>query len=384
MNMKRAIAVTTLLAVLGLSSPSLAESGVTETEVVLGASLAFTGGPGALAYAGLLGERIAAAEANAAGGINGRQIRIIAEDDEYVPARTVQAVNKLIEQDDVFAITEASSSSNWLAILPMLEEQGIPSINPLMASLEPIKAGPKTHFSIGMGYRDGAHELVKALIVKYPDRKWASITREDETGIDHERGFLSALEEAGQKPVLTQRFRSGQTDFSVEVLKAREAGATALFVGVLPSDVATMMSDAEKLGMDAIFATLWISHLKPMLGLVGNNSERLHLYDYVPSLEDASLADFRALAAKHLPADDIAKMNRYSITGYATMKVFIEAMRQCGAELTRACAIEKLEAMKDFETGVTQPVSFSPDNHLATTRGAPLIIRDGQFVPMPN
>lgn len=375
------IALATMLA---FPTAALSEPGVTDTEIVLGASLAFTGGPGALAYAGLLGEQIAVAEANAAGGINGRQVRIIAEDDEYVPARTVQAVNKLIEQDNVFAITEASSSSNWLAILPMLEEQGVPSINPLMASLEPIKAGPKTHFSVGMGYRDGANELMNALIARYPDRKWASITREDETGIDHERGFLAALESAGQTPVLTQRFRTGQTDFSVEVLKAREAGANAFFVGVLPSDVSTMMSEAEKLGMDAIFATLWISHIKPMLGLVGANGERLHLYDYVASLDSESMADFRALAGKHLPADDVAKMNRYSITGYATMKVLLEAMRQCGQDLTRACTIEKMENLKDFETGVTEPVSFSPDNHLAFTKGAPLTIRDGQFVSLPD
>lgn len=380
---KRIWGVSALMATLIAAPGVWAESGVTEDEIVLGASLAFTGGPGALAYAGLVGQQIAVGEINAAGGVNGRMVRIIAEDDDYIPARTVQAVTKLIEQDDVFGLLGASSSSNWLAILPMLEEMNVPSINPLMASMEPIHAGPNTHFSIGMGYRDGAHELMTALIEQFPEVKWASILRDDETGIDHERGFLSALEAAGQDAVLTQRFRTGQTDFSVEVLKAREAGATGLFVGILPSDVASIMSEAERLEMDAVFATLWISHIDAMINLVGANGSRLYLYDYVPSLDDPSLADFRALAATHLSAEDQARMNRYSVTGYATMRVFLEAMSQCGDDLTRVCAIEKLQGLQNYDTGVTQPVSFSPDNHLAVTPGQPLTIDAdaGRFVP---
>lgn len=331
-----------------------------------------------------MGEKIAVEEANAAGGINGRMVRIIAEDDEYIPARTVQAVSKLLEQDEVFAITEASSSSNWLAILPRLEEEGVPSINPLMASLAPIEAGPKTHFSVGMGYREGAHRLMTELISRYPDVKWASIQREDETGIDHERGFISALEEAGIEPVSVQRFNRGQTDFSVEVLKAQQAGATGVFMGVLPSDVATMMSEGQKLGMDAVYSTLWISHLNPMLDLVSGTGADLYLYDYVTSLNGPEMADFRALAEKHLSAEDLARMNRYSITGYATMRVLLEAMERCDEELTRACTIEQMENLKDFETGVTAPVSFSPDNHLAVTEGAPLKIdaEKGEFTEL--
>ena len=67
---------------------------------------------------------------------------------------------------------------------------------------------------------------------------------------------------------------------------------------------------------------------------------------------------FLAKAASVLPEGDVKAINRYSEAGYATGRVFIEAIKRCGAGLTRDCLIAEIEKTKDFETGVMAPISF--------------------------
>lgn len=90
-----------------------AENGVTDTEIVVG-GVSPLPGSGLLGYAGTLGTRLAAAEINAAGGINGRQIRVVVEDDEYIPAKSVQALQKLIDVNDIFSLNIISGARTGL------------------------------------------------------------------------------------------------------------------------------------------------------------------------------------------------------------------------------------------------------------------------------
>lgn len=366
-------------------APAMADDpGISDDEIVLGAIMPFTGPAGALGYGALLGEVIAVEEANAAGGINGRMINLIAEDDEYIPARTVQAFNKLMEVDQIFALAAGSGSSHWLAIMPILEEEGIPNINPLLASMAPFEAGPNTHFGIGTSYRDGAYEVMEVMNERYPGLKWASVVQEDESGLDREVGFNMAAEALGFEVVSQQRSGRAQTDFSAEVLRLRDAGATGIFIGGLPTVDAAILQEVNRLGMDAKVATLWLSHSDATLQLLGDNAEGLVLYDFVPSMSAPVLDGFHELARTHLSPEDQARINRYSVTGYATMKAFIAAMERCGEELTRACALDQLNSLTDFDTGVMGSITWSPDQHLAPVAGAPLTIdrESGTFVAL--
>lgn len=362
------------------------DPGIKDDEIVLGAIMPFTGPAGALGYGAFLGERIAIEEANAAGGINDRKITVVAEDDEYVPARTVQAFNKLMEVDQIFALIAGSGSSHWLAIMPTLEAEGIPNINPLLASMKPFEAGPTTHFGIGTSYRDGAKEVMKVMAKRNPGLKWASIVQEDESGIDREVGFNEAVQELGLEVVAQMRVNRTQNDFSAEVLRMQKAGATGVFIGGLPTVDAGVLKEIRKLNMKAKVATLWLSHNAPTLNLLREDAGDLVLYDFVPSMTDPKLENFHALAKAHLSAEDQARVNRYSVTGYATMKAFIEAMKRCGRDLSRACALAELNKLTDFDTGVMGKITWTPETHLAPVAGAPLVIdaKAGQFVPLAD
>ncbi len=376
-------ALSGLLAAL-CTSALAADPGVRDKEVVLGAVAPFTGPAGPLGYAAILGLQLAVQETNAAGGIHGRTIKLVAEDDAYIPSRTVQAFNKLMDVDKIFALTAGSGSSHYLAILPTLESQGIPSITPLLASMAPFEAAPKTHYGVGTSYRDAAHEIVKVMAAKHPGLKWASLVQDDESGIDRELGFAAAAKELNLDVAMKQRYKRGQTDFSADVLRMKQAGVTAILLGGLPTDDAAILKELKRLALPAQVGTLWLSHSKPIMDLMGDAGQGLYLYDFVPSMDDPSLAPFHALVNKHLKPADVPKINRYTVTGYVTMRALIEAMRQCGRDLTRACTIQKMDGLKDFRTGFMSPITFTPKQHLAPVTGHAIVLdaANKRFVPV--
>ena len=109
MNHIKALAAAALLAVPATATLA-ADQGVTDTEILLGEVEPLTGPPGLLGIAHNLGVKMALAEVNAEGGIGGRQLRLIAEDDGYVTSRTIQSIKKLIGSDKVFALTSLSAA----------------------------------------------------------------------------------------------------------------------------------------------------------------------------------------------------------------------------------------------------------------------------------
>ena len=96
-----------------------ADPGITDTEIVIGDVEPLTGPPALLGVAASIGHKIAIAEANAAGGINGRKIKYVLEDDGYVTARSIQGVKKVIDVDKAFALLGISGSGQSIAVMPL-------------------------------------------------------------------------------------------------------------------------------------------------------------------------------------------------------------------------------------------------------------------------
>ena len=149
--MKQYLATASLLAtVLLAGTPALAQQGITDTEIVIGDVEPLTGPPALLGVAASIGHKIAIAEANNAGGINGRKIKYVLEDDGYVTARTIQGVKKVIEVDKAFAMLGISGSGQSIAVMPVLEKAGIPTVQ-ITAALPVAKMVGANRVVLGNG-----------------------------------------------------------------------------------------------------------------------------------------------------------------------------------------------------------------------------------------
>jgi branched-chain amino acid transport system substrate-binding protein len=71
---------------------------------------------------------------------------------------------------------------------------------------------------------------------------------------------------------------------------------------------------------------------------------------------------------KQVSEDEFKRVNRFTLTGYASAMTMFEAIRRCGKAVTWACATGQLEKMSGFDTGVMGPISFSPGSHFSVQK----------------
>jgi branched-chain amino acid transport system substrate-binding protein len=90
--------------------------------------------------------------------------------------------------------------------------------------------------------------------------------------------------------------------------------------------------------------------------------------DYVEAETGPKGAAFLERVKKTVTEDEFKRVNRFTLTGYASARTMFEAIRQCGKAVTWACAIDRLEGMKGYDTGVMAPVAFSKTSHFSVQK----------------
>lgn len=357
------------LAALGLCAagaflPAHAQQGVTDTEIVVGDILPLTGPPALLGVAHNLGVKVAVAEANAAGGINGRKLRLISEDDGYVPSRTIQGVRKLITSDKVFALTSLSGTAQGQAALPLVKQAGIPTMATISLFDDLYKPAIKNVFAVGNDFETVTATLVSKVADRYPGKKWAIISQDDEYGERVRLGFEQAQKDKKLTVVSSQIYKKGQSDFSSEILKVKQSGAEALMAGGVLGENVAMAKELERIGHKIPMTVTFVSRVPATIKMMGSAGENVYTVDYV-YLEDSPKGKvFFDKVKQYLTPEEQTKVNRYTVTGYAGARVLFEAMKRCGKALTWDCANAEMAKMQNFDTGVMAPVTFSATQHL--------------------
>jgi len=345
-----------------------ADPGVTDTEVEVGDVNIMTG-PAAFVGKGFsLGSKIAAAEINAAGGINGRKLVVITEDDGYIPSRSFQALTKLIEVDHIFALNGTSGTANVMAMMPLITDNNLPTVvTEAPASLVYNPVRPSV-FTFGANYADAFYAQLKYIHDHgAKDGAWGIIRQDDDFGKEVEQGFDRASKEFGAKMGPALRFKKGTSNFSAELAQMKEAGVTVLANGGIFAGAANILAEARKLDMDIQSAGVWSEGIPASARLSAPAGYDFMVADYV-SLVGPANDKFKAMAKQFVSDDELANISRYTYVSYIGLKTLAHAMSLCGKDLTRACTIEKLRGLKDFDTGgLSAPVSFDNPRQLSGT-----------------
>lgn len=365
-----------------------AEPGLTATEIRIGEILPLTGPVSFAGEAHYLGTKVALAEANDSGGVAGRKIVAVTEDDGYVPARSFQAAQKLLA-DGVFAITGTSGTSHLNAMLPMFVEQKVltlVTINPAEQAYNPVK---KNVFVIGTDYGNAIHAGVKYAVEKLgkKDARFGLIYQDDDFGANNKLGYERAVKEFGLKSVVEIPYKRGQKDFSAEMLRVQKEKVDFLVSGGIIAENVAIFKEAKKLGMtDLRVSTVWTAHLPIVQQLAGDAGDGYYTADYMADLSDPEAAPFVAAAKKFLTADEMKKVNRYTMASYSGASILIQSIRSCEKDLTRDCVIAQLESGRKFSVnGATAPFGFSPTKHFSDSPVSVMVsdTKNARFVRAP-
>lgn len=356
-------------ALLASTSAYAQDPGVTDTEIKIGDVNIMTGPASFIGKAVSVGSKIAAAEINEAGGVNGRKITVITEDDGYVPARSFQALTKLIEVDGIFALNGTSGTANVLAMMPLIEENNLPTVvttAPNELVYNPVRPSV---FTVGASYSDAFYGQLKYIHenMKVENPVYGLIRQDDDFGASIEHGYDRAIKEFGVKEGPRIRFKKGTANYAAEMAQMKQAGVNVLANGGIIAGAANILGEARKLDMDLQIASVWSEDMPPSVNLSAPAGYDYLVADYV-ALDGPAIDAFMEKARKYASEDEVAAINRYTYLTYVGLHALAEGMKRCGKELTRACTIEQLRGLKDFDTqGVSAPISFDNEKQLSGT-----------------
>ena len=345
--------------------------------VKVGMSGPFSGGLSLLGQSVRDGVEVAFAEINEQGGVGGRKLQFIAEDDGYEPMRTIASARKLVEQDKVVALLAVTGTAPSAALLPFVSESKTPMLFPYAFSHSLTTPLKRDVFTTLPEVRVQMMVLANYILTELKQTKIAAIYQNDDFGQDAVAGLD---ERFGREkiPLTKLPFDRGTTNFSGVVAQAKEAGVQhVVFLGI-PKDAALVMREANNLGWKPQFSghnALGDPQTFQLAGPLAEGAIAIAVMEPLDSDKPAVKA-FLAAQAKYKPS---TKPTTYSMHGYQSGKILAEVLKRSGGKTDEPSIVSALESLKAFDTGLMAPISFSADQHAGSLSGAIMKAEGGKW-----
>jgi ABC-type branched-subunit amino acid transport system substrate-binding protein len=364
----------------------ITNEGISATEIVIGTHQDLSGPIKVWGVPVSNGMKMAVEEINAAGGVNGRKLKMILEDNGYDPKKAVLATQKMIEKDKVFAMIGGMGSAPTLAAQDILFDAGVLQLFPLTAAeftfkFDPAKPQERLKFNNLLPYVESTRAAVKYMMEWKGFKKPCVMHQDDEYGKNVLDGFTQQLEAMKVQPASITSYKRGVSDFSAQIAKMKSDGCDMVVLGTIIRETIGAMSEAKKLGWDVTF-----------LGATPTNVLE------VPALGKEAVEGMYAAAAFEIPYEDTAKgkvkewlanykkmfntdANTQAIIGYNAITTFAFYAEKAGKDLTGQKMLDSLESSVPFQDIFSSPPSiFSKTNHLASTVTQVQQIKNGRWV----
>jgi len=326
------------------------------------------------------GVEMAVDEVNQAGGINGRQVELIVEDEKDSPAAAVNAVQKLINVDKVVAIVGPMTSGDMMAAGKIADDAKVVAISPTATT--PKLSGYGASLCRGCSRIDKQAEVLTDYVAKTWKPKTAAIFFSNEPyGKGCAELFTKFFEKQGIKVVATESFMRGSRDFKAQLTKIKAANPDMLFIPGYTPETAPAAAQARQLGMNQKILGVYGDMDPVYIKLAGAAAEGHVIggeYDegYDTPKNQAFKKNYEALAKKNNdPYNIMFAALHYDATG-----VILEGMKTNGP--TSEGIRKFLKEVKDFD-GVTGKLSFDQNNDVvrAGTEGIYVLeVKDGKYV----
>jgi ABC-type branched-subunit amino acid transport system substrate-binding protein len=189
-------------------APAPAPRGVAADEIVLGMASPFSGANRELGRGMRAGVEAALAEANAAGGVNGRRLRLVAVDDGYEPSRTGPAMRQLVERERVFAVVGNVGTPTAAVSIPYCSAQKVVFFGALSGGDLLRRTPPDRYvFNFRPSYAQETAAAVRWLAGarKVAPARIAVFAQEDDFGDSGWRGAAEELRARGVDPARVLR-----------------------------------------------------------------------------------------------------------------------------------------------------------------------------------
>lgn len=348
-----------------------------EGTVKVGLTGPFSGGLSLLGQSVRDGVSVALAELNDAGGVGGVTLELIAEDDGYEPMRTIASARKLVEEDKVVALLAPIGTAPSAALIPFVTESKTPLLFPYAFSHSLTTPVHRDIFTTLPEVRVQMLVLADYILKELKQTKVAAIYQNDDFGQDAVAGLDERFGKANL-PMVKLPFDRGTTNFSGVVAQAKEAGVEhVVFLGI-PKDAALVLREMNNLGWKPQFSghnALGDPQTFKLAGPLIEGAIAVAVMEPLDS-DKPAVKGFLAAQQKYKPG---ATPTSYSMHGYQAGKLFAEVLKRTNGKTDEASIVEALEGVKDYDTGLMAPLTFSSDRHGGALAGAIMKAESGKW-----
>lgn len=354
--------------------------GVTRTEIVVGSILDMSGPLAGYGKEARNGMQMRINEANAQGGVNGRQLKLIVEDSGYDPKRAVLAAQKLVNQEHIFVMIGSLGTAVNQAAVPIQSAKNIVNFFPMALGRDMYEPVSKHKFAWQPPNFDIVRRAAPALYQQKKASRACVIYQDDDFGLELVRGAEAGLKAINVELVERSSYKRGATEFASQVSKLKAANCDFVVMGTLIRETVGVVNEARKLGFEPtmIASSAAYSELIPKLGGKAMDGFYAAMWAQIP-YEDEGSPEVRKWAQTYKAAfNEPAAM--FSIYGYAIADKMIRAITQAGLDLTTESFVKAIESTK-FPVDIfgNPELVFSPANHLGTTQMRLSQIQDGRW-----
>jgi len=363
--------------------PKAYDQGASDTEVVFGSVSSMTG-----LFTDYFQPQAARAYfkyVNSQGGVNGRQLKLLIYDDQWDVSRHASLVRQAVETDKVFAFTAMEAILTEQGGVAYLDERQIPVIGGEEGNLHTWGKSPMYFTITSLGVTVGGRAPARYAYDTLGCRKFAGISM----AADESRGWVDAfkrgMQDRGVNDFVYRRdIGFAEVDYTAYVIQARDAGTECVgMAGASASHVRwTKAASQQGFKPKNVFgeATYDDIYFKGAEGL--NEGDYIEISTDI--LENAAgnpaMAEYVKQVARFEPR--MRAKSTWAIKAWLAGKATVEALRRMGNNLTRANLIATLHTFKNWDTGMSPPITWNP----GPKPGVPCIdmvqIKDKKYVTL--
>lgn len=368
-------------AALVASASAFAETrGVTDTEIVVGSHTALTGPVAPWGTGSIAGTRMAFAEANEKGGIHGRKIKLIVEDHSYQVPKAVQAANKLLNRDRIFAMVAALGTPMNNAVLPRQIKAGVPNFGPFSSARQMIMPFHRLKFMTLSSYYDQMRAATKYFVKEKGFKKICAMYQDTEYGREIADAVNDQLKAMKLKLAGESTHNPREKSFVGAITKLRKAGCEATMMGTIITDTITPFLTAQKLGWKTVFVGNIATY---DLIVAGFKKGAMNGYYAMTSFEmiypDTTNPGHKRWAEAYKKQFGKAH-NGAAQLGYSGGETFVEILKRVGKNLTADSFVKAAESLKNFTPTLGgPPLSFGPKKHQGSNEASLAVVEKARW-----
>jgi ABC-type branched-subunit amino acid transport system substrate-binding protein len=378
-NMPFKALTVAFIAGIAAASPARAEDGVAADKIIFGQAAPLEGPTAALGLGMKAGINAAFAEANKAGGVKGRKLELKSVDDGYEPTKSIEAVNKLLGDDKVFAIAGPVGTPTSVATQPLADKAGAPFIGAFTGT-EALRAPYKASVvNVRASYFEETEAMVEHLTKDLGATKIAIMYQDDAYGQAGLAGVKKALAKREMTLAAEGTYERNTTAVKGALLAIKKGDPDAVIMIAAYKPAAEFIKLGKQIKLNATFVNISFVGSDALAKEVGAAGAGTVITQVVPSPGDTSIPVVKSYHDALKASAPSEQPGFVSLEGYLVGRTIVAALEKMNGEPTRKGFIEAVQKSGGFDLGGFKLSYSDNSNRGSDTVYLTVIQEDGTF-----